>query len=109
MTNAGANFIARGMPVATFENVIMQRTVIAEFETTDAAKAAFSSNAHKATFKLLGDVERDVRIIEEFEWDAKPLGYLLCVVQGFAWFFENLNGTINMNEVINEIVAAIDQ
>ena len=25
MTNAGANFIARGMPVATFENGIMQR------------------------------------------------------------------------------------
>ena len=67
MTNAGANFIARGMPVATFENGIIQRTVIAEFETTEAAKAAFSSDAHKATFKLLGDVERDVRIIEEFE------------------------------------------
>ena len=67
MTNAGANFIARGMPVATFENGIMQRTVIAEFETTEAAKAAFSSDAYKSALKFLGDVERDVRIIEGFE------------------------------------------
>ena len=67
MTNAGAKFIARGMPVATFENGIIQRTVIAEFETTEAAKAAFSSDTYKAAFQLLGDVERDVRIIEGFE------------------------------------------
>ena len=55
------------MPVATLENGIMQRTVIAEFETAGAAKAAFSIYAHKAAFKLLGDVERDVRIIAGFE------------------------------------------
>ena len=67
MTNAGAKFIARGMPVATFEDGIMQRTVIAEFETTEAAKAAFTSDAYKAAFKLRGDVEREVRIIEGFE------------------------------------------
>ena len=45
IANAGAKFIARGMPVATFENGIMQRTVIAEFETTEAAKGAFTSDA----------------------------------------------------------------
>ena len=55
------------MPVATFENGIMRRTLIAEFETTKTAKAAFTSDAYKAAFKLLGDVERDVRIIEGFE------------------------------------------
>ena len=32
MTNAGAKFIARGMPVATFENGIQQRTVIVELK-----------------------------------------------------------------------------
>ena len=42
----------------------MQRTVITEFETTEVAKAAFSSDAYKAAFQLLGDVERDVWIIE---------------------------------------------
>lgn len=64
MKNAGAKFIARGIPVATFENGIEQRTVIAEFDSTDLARAAFTSDAYKAAFALLGDVERDVRVIE---------------------------------------------
>ncbi len=34
---------------------------------------------------------------------------MLFIVEGFAWFVENLNGAINMTEVINEIVAEIDQ
>jgi uncharacterized protein (DUF1330 family) len=67
MTNAGAKFIARGMPVATFENGIQQRTVIVEFESTDAARAAITSDAYQAAFALLGDVERDVRVIEGLE------------------------------------------
>ena len=45
MTNAGAKFIARGMPVRAFEDGIMQRTVIAEFDSTEAAEAAFTSDA----------------------------------------------------------------
>ena len=64
MTNAGAKFIARGMPTDTFENGINQRTVIAEFDSTDAARAAFTSDAYKAAFALLGEVDRDVRVIE---------------------------------------------
>ena len=67
MKNAGASFIARGMPVRTFEEGIMQRTVIAEFDSTEAAEAAFTSDAYKAAFALLGDVERDVRVIEGLE------------------------------------------
>jgi uncharacterized protein (DUF1330 family) len=58
MKNAGTSFIARRMPVRTFEEGIMQRTVIAEFDSTEAAEAAFA---------LLGDVERDVRVIEGLE------------------------------------------
>ena len=42
MTNAGAKFIARGMPVRTFEEGIMQRIVIAEFDSAKAAEAAFT-------------------------------------------------------------------
>ena len=64
MTNAGAKFIARGMPVRTFEDVILQRTVIVEFNSTEAPSAAFTSDAHKAAFTLLGDVKRNVSIIE---------------------------------------------
>ena len=67
MTNAGAKFIVRGMPVRTFENGIMQRTVIAEFDSTEAAEAAFTSDTYKAAFALLGDVKRDVRVIEGLE------------------------------------------
>ncbi len=67
MTNAGAKFIARGMPVATFENGIQQRTVIIEFVSTDAARAAITSDAYQSAFALLGDVERDVRVIEGLE------------------------------------------
>ena len=67
MKNAGAKFIARGMPVRTFEEGIMQRTVIAEFDSTEAAEAALTSDAYKAAFALLGDVERDVRVIEGLE------------------------------------------
>ena len=55
------------MPTATFENGINQRTVIAEFDSTDAARAAFTSDAYKAAFALLGVIERDVRIIEGLE------------------------------------------
>ena len=64
MTNAGAKFKARGMPVRTFEDVILQRTVIVEFNSTEAPSAAFTSDAHKAAFTLLGDVKRNVSIIE---------------------------------------------
>ena len=67
MTNAGAKFIARGMPVGTFDEGTMQRTVIAEFENTEAAEVAFTSDAYKAAFSLLGHVERDDRVIEGLE------------------------------------------
>jgi uncharacterized protein (DUF1330 family) len=64
MTNACAKFIARGMPVQTFESGIYQRTVVVEFDSTEAAKTAFSSKEYQAAFSLLGGVERDVRVIE---------------------------------------------
>jgi uncharacterized protein (DUF1330 family) len=67
MTNSGAKFIARGMPVATFENGIRQRTVIVEFESTDATRAAITGDDYQAAFALLGNVERDVRVIEGLE------------------------------------------
>ena len=51
------------MPVATYEDGIKQRTVIVEFENTDAARAAITSDTYKAEFALLGNVERDVRLI----------------------------------------------
>ena len=65
--NAGGKFIARGMPVATYENGMNQRAVIVEFESTDEAQAAFTSDVYQAAFALLDGVKRDVRVIEGFE------------------------------------------
>lgn len=45
----------------------MQRTVVAEFDTTEATKTACTIDAYKVALKLVGDVKRDVRIIEGFE------------------------------------------
>ncbi|MDC0649586.1 DUF1330 domain-containing protein [Alphaproteobacteria bacterium] len=67
MKNAGGKFIARGMPVATYENGMSQRAVIVEFESTDAAQAAFTSDVYQAAFAQLDGVKRDVRVIEGFE------------------------------------------
>ena len=64
--------------------------MIAEFETTEAAKAAFISDAYKAAFKLLGDVERDVRIIEGFGMRRQTTRLFTLFSKGFAWFVEKL-------------------
>ena len=50
-----------------FENGMNQRAGIVEFESTDAARAAFTSDVYQAAFALLGDVKRDVRVMEGFE------------------------------------------
>ena len=67
MKNAGGKFIARGMPLATYENGMSQRAVIVEFESTDAAQAAFTSDVYQTAFALLDGVKRDVRVMEGFE------------------------------------------
>ena len=54
------------MPVRTVEDGIMQRTVIEEFDSTEAAETAVISDAHKVA-TLLGDVDRDLRVIEELK------------------------------------------
>ena len=67
MTNAGAKFIARGCLLQLLKNGIMQRTVIAEFETTEIGPPLHSPVMHTRQHLNFGDVERDVRIIEGFE------------------------------------------
>ena len=46
------------------ENGLMERSVVIEFDSVDAAIAAYESPEYQAAFALLGDVDRDVRIIE---------------------------------------------
>ena len=61
----GARFLARGMPAATHENGLNQRTVVIEFASVAAAEAAFNSAAYGEALRALGDgADRDIRIVE---------------------------------------------
>jgi uncharacterized protein (DUF1330 family) len=61
----GGRFLARGMPVQTYEKGLNQRTVLIEFDSVAQAKATHDSPAYQAALKALGNAaERDMRIIE---------------------------------------------
>ena len=66
LAEAGAKFLARGMTAAIKESGQMQRVVLIEFDSVDAALAAYKSPGYQAALKALGDnaVVRDIRIIE---------------------------------------------
>ena len=65
LTAAGGRFLARGMPAKTMEQGLMQRTVLIEFDSVDAAVAAYNSPGYKEALAALGNAaERDIRIIE---------------------------------------------
>jgi uncharacterized protein (DUF1330 family) len=63
---AGGKFLARGMPVKTMEQGMMQRTVLIEFASVDAAVAAYNSPGYKQALAALGKnaAVRDMRIVE---------------------------------------------
>jgi uncharacterized protein (DUF1330 family) len=66
LAEAGGRFLARGMPAAVKEAGEMQRLVMVEFESLQAALAAYNSPGYQAAIKALSDnaVVRDIRIIE---------------------------------------------
>jgi len=65
---AGGRFLARGMPARTMEQGLMQRTVLIEFPSVDAAVSAYNSAGYKQALQALGNsAERDLRIIEGLE------------------------------------------
>ena len=64
MKGKGARFIARGAPAKTYEQGKGERAVIIEFDSVDAARAAFESDEYQEVAKLLGGTPRDVRLIE---------------------------------------------
>ena len=43
---------------------MIERSVVIEFDSVEAAIAAYESPEYQAAFALLGDVDRDVRVIE---------------------------------------------
>ena len=65
MRAAGGTFLARGLPAHAFESGLVERTTLIEFESVDAAVAAYQSPAYQAALLALDDgAERDLRIIE---------------------------------------------
>lgn len=65
MRAAGGRFLARGLPTHAFESGHVERTTLIEFDSVDAAVAAYQSRAYQEALLVLDDgAERDIRIIE---------------------------------------------
>lgn len=66
LTAAGGKFLARNEAAAVKEDGVKQRTVLLEFESVEAALAAYNSPAYQEAVRALGtgSVERDIRIVE---------------------------------------------
>jgi len=64
MRAAGGRFLARGEPAHTFEGGTSCRTTLIEFDSVEAAVAAYHSPDYQEALRVLGDAaERDLRII----------------------------------------------
>lgn len=65
MRAAGGRFLARGKPSRVFESGVVERTTLIEFDSVEAAVAAYESPAYQQALHALGDgAVRDLRIIE---------------------------------------------
>lgn len=64
LIEAGGRFIVRDLPEKVYEAGVMQRTVIIEFDSVEAAVAAHDGAAYQAALAALdGGVLREIRII----------------------------------------------
>ena len=62
---AGGKILVRGMPSKVYDNGVMQRVVVIEFASVEAAIQAHDSPAYQAALVALGDgADRDIRIVE---------------------------------------------
>jgi uncharacterized protein (DUF1330 family) len=65
LTGAGGRFLARGMPAQVYEAGLQQRTVLIEFDSVEAARAAHDSPAYQEAMAALADgADREIRIVE---------------------------------------------
>jgi uncharacterized protein (DUF1330 family) len=60
----GGKILARGMPAKTYEAGMNERVTLMEFESLEQAIRARESPVYLEAFAKLGDVVRDVRVIE---------------------------------------------
>ena len=68
MRAAGGRVLARGTPAAAFESGSLERTTLIEFDSVDAAVAAYHSAAYQQALAALGNgAERDIRIVAAVE------------------------------------------
>ena len=62
---AGGRFLARGVPAQVYEAGLQRRTVLIEFDSVEAARAAHDSPAYReALAALAGGADREIRIVE---------------------------------------------
>lgn len=65
---AGGTFVARGVPEQTYEAGEKTRTVVIEFDSVEAARAAHDSPAYQDALAALdGGAVRDLRIVPGVE------------------------------------------
>ena len=65
---AGGKYLSRVGKVEARENGVAQRTILIEFESFDAAVAAYESNDYQEALKALdGGADRDIRLFEGLE------------------------------------------
>ena len=65
---AGGRFLARGNPEQVYELGQETRTVLIEFPSVDAARAAHDTSAYAEALAALGDgARRDIRIVPGVE------------------------------------------
>jgi uncharacterized protein (DUF1330 family) len=68
LRGAGGTFIARGLPEQTYESGESTRTVLIEFASVEAARAAHDAPAYREALDALGDgAVRDLRIVPGVE------------------------------------------
>ncbi len=61
----GGRFVVRGMADKAYEQGVVQRTVVVEFDSLKAAHAVHDGPGYQEALRILGDsVERDFRIVE---------------------------------------------
>jgi uncharacterized protein (DUF1330 family) len=68
MRAAGGRVLARGNPAYVFEGATALRTTLIEFETVEAAAAAYNSTGYQEARRALGDgARREIRIVQAIE------------------------------------------
>ena len=60
----GGKILARGLPSKIYEAGMNERVTLVEFDSLEQAIATREGEAYQAAFAKLGNVVRDVRIIE---------------------------------------------